>query len=393
MDHEQSGSHHTIAHRRHRFALQQYSMAIKEMREDISGPSPDLRTTLITTILIVCFEAYHGNYEAAIRQFYSGHQVLAAWKAARPNLIDDGLSSPAPHIVEDEVIMTFIQLEIQVIIHTDRLSLDAHMLLKESGTSRLLGMPAVFQTFSEATIYATIVIRRCIHFMAVSWIYDDEDSVAPDTSFSLLNRVSSCSSAEGFRDQDRHSQELRRWHDAFSPLLQRARTTEGRNYFHAATCVYMHYLTIYIGVVTQLASDELIYDPLVSIFVEILACAKILYQCDQKSNYTTAFRAVASLDFVAKKCRDPKIRREAIQLLLAKPRRESLFDSIIAAKVCLWIMNIEEEGMIGQYVTDEMRVREIGVKVRQDAQEIYVRCKQPKKGSKEMVLRDTVLVL
>jgi hypothetical protein len=393
MDRQQSGSDHTFAHRRHRFALQQYGTAIKEMREDISGPNPDLRTTLIATILIVCFEAYHGNYEAALRQFYSGHQVLAAWKAARPNLIDDGFSSPAPHIVEDDVILTFTQLEIHTIAHTDRLSVDTHMLLKESGTSQLLKMPAAFQTLSEAIIYATIVIRRCVHFMAVSWIYGDENAVVPDTSFSLLDRAPACSSTEGFRDQDKHFKELRRWHDAFLPILLRARTPDGHKDFLAATCMYMHHLTVYIGVITQLASDELIYDTLTSMFVEIIACAKVVYECDQKSNFTSAFRAVVSLDFLAKKCRDPKIRREAIRLLLAKPRREDLFDSILAAKVCLWVMNIEEEGMIGDYVTDEMRVREIGVKFRQDEQKLYVCCKQPKKGSKEMVLRETVLVL
>ena len=114
------------------------------MREDISMNKEDLRTTLIATILIVCFEAYHGNYEAALGQFRSGQQVLDERKATHTYLLEDGISSPAPHIVEDEVIRTFAQLEIQVITHTDDMPLDVHIQLKDSGASGLAKMLKVF---------------------------------------------------------------------------------------------------------------------------------------------------------------------------------------------------------------------------------------------------------
>jgi hypothetical protein len=51
------------------------------------------------------------------------------------------------------------------------------------------------------------------------------------------------------------------------------------------------------------------------------------------------------MDIVAMKCRDPLLRREAIRLLASKPRREGVLDSVFTAKVHLWLVGIEEEGM------------------------------------------------
>lgn len=381
------------AFRRHEFALRQYSRAIKEMREDLSSTKQDMRTTLISTILIVCFEAYHGNYEAALAQFRTGYQVFDEWKATQTYMLDDGLSSPAPFLVEDQVVRTLYQLEIQVMTHTDTLSLDAHKRLKESGASALAKMPQVFQTVTDALIYGKLVMRRCVHFMAMSWVYDDGNSAAPSASFSLFDRVTACTNPEAFREQDRYLGALRRWHEAFLPVLERARTPLGQKDFFAATCLQMHYLVTYVSVLSALASSELFYDSLNAMFAEIVSLSKIILETSQKPNFTCAFRVVFPLDLVAKKCRDPVIRREAIQLLLAKPRRELFWDSFTAAKVCLWVVKIEEEGMVGDYVSEEMRVRNIGVTFSTDEQKLFISCKQGKRGSKDVTVREAVIVL
>ena len=156
----------------------------------------------------------------------------------------------------------------------------------------------------------------------------------------------------------------------------------------------MHYHVTYIGLVSALATNELFYDSLTPRFLEIIDTARTVFESSQKTNFTCSFRCVFPLYMVAKKCRDPTIRREAIRLLLSRPRREIFWDSIIAAKVCLWVVKIEEEGMVGDFVTEEMRVRNVGVKFKLDEQRLLVSCKQRKKGSKkEMVLREAVIVL
>lgn len=106
-------------------------------------------------------------------------------------------------------------------IHTDNAPLDTHIRLKNRGDNGVATMPE-FQTIKEALAYGEVVLRRCMHFMSTSWIYDDENPTAPDTSFSIMDPVSSCMNPEAFSEQDKYATELIRFHSAFLPLLSRA---------------------------------------------------------------------------------------------------------------------------------------------------------------------------
>lgn len=102
----------------HDFAVMQYSKAITKMRVSISEGRHDLRTTLLTSLLIMCFECLHGNHESAIAQMKGGIELLGDWLAqqqlhsadesmtgeASPELAAAafGIHSPVPGIIEDE---------------------------------------------------------------------------------------------------------------------------------------------------------------------------------------------------------------------------------------------------------------------------------------------------
>ncbi len=55
-------------------------------------------------------------------------------------------------------------------------------------------------------------------------------------------------------------------------------------------------------------------------------------------------RTLNILHLIATKCREPSIRQQAIALLLAVHRRESMYDSILAGRIGQWMMDMEEEG-------------------------------------------------
>ena len=52
------------------FAFRQYQKALKSMRKASIGGTQDLRTALITCIVIICFESFAGNFEFAVRRKY-----------------------------------------------------------------------------------------------------------------------------------------------------------------------------------------------------------------------------------------------------------------------------------------------------------------------------------
>ncbi|KAL2160678.1 hypothetical protein VTH06DRAFT_1366 [Thermothelomyces fergusii] len=62
-----------------------------------------------------------------------------------------------------------------------------------------------------------------------------------------------------------------------------------------------------------------------------------------KPSFSADLGIVPPLYVVATKCRDPLIRRQAIQLLRSSARREGMWDSELAARIGTWIAEVEEE--------------------------------------------------
>lgn len=64
-----------------------------------------------------------------------------------------------------------------------------------------------------------------------------------------------------------------------------------------------------------------------------------------KPSFALDLGIIPPLFVVATKCRDRRLRREAISLLTSSHRREGMWDSRLCAGVGSWIMNVEEEGL------------------------------------------------
>lgn len=64
-----------------------------------------------------------------------------------------------------------------------------------------------------------------------------------------------------------------------------------------------------------------------------------------KASFALDLGIVPPLFVVATKCRDRKLRREAIRLLMSSPRREGMWDSLLSGRAATWIMEIEEEDL------------------------------------------------
>jgi hypothetical protein len=67
-DFAQSETARTKAAGHHRYALEQYGKAVKQMRINIAKGETDIRVLLLTCIITTCFEIMHGNHEAACSQ-------------------------------------------------------------------------------------------------------------------------------------------------------------------------------------------------------------------------------------------------------------------------------------------------------------------------------------
>lgn len=215
----------------HKNAFRQYAKALSIMKSDVSEGRQDLRTTLITCLVIIVFESFHGNYGLADRQIQTAVHLIRDWRSSQPNNKDHaiGFSSPAPDVLEDGIIQIFGRLELHA-VSLPRL----HVWSRKEGARHIEEMPDVFQSTSEARNYIELIVRRARHWLyfikqnlpQVSRIEFKNSTLGPpelhsDHSWGPTDEIYPLDKASLFKQRKLHFFELSRWGTAFAALLRR----------------------------------------------------------------------------------------------------------------------------------------------------------------------------
>ncbi len=376
----------------HRQALEQYEKAIKRMRNDIADGNQNIRTTLIICIIIICFEAIHGNHESAAGQLQSGLALIHDWKDKQPNADKhpQGFSSPAPDVVEDFLVQTFGRMEIQSMSVFDPRGAEVHQVLKKEGKETIEKMPKQFSTIEEARVYLDLITRRLMHFN--SSIHKTQCSPSssrestppkpypaapypqmPDAIPSIEGKIPMentqhlRSSRALLSEQGSLNTELTAWKEAFRPLLIYARAAGGQGAISALTMT-ISAISSSISLRAAFFMNESAYDIFMPEFRIIVDYTRILVGVQQSQaklakikdevpgngnfsgnvgpmiHFAFDIGVVPPLYLVMVKCRDPKLRREALSLLEQNPKREGVWDSVACVALGRWVISLEEEG-------------------------------------------------
>jgi hypothetical protein len=97
--------------------------------------------------------------------------------------------------------------------------------------------------------------------------------------------------------------------------------------------------------------SEMVYDQYIADFQYITrTCAALMLTRDnvhfpKNTRYSHDVGVVPPLHVTATKCRDPVIRREAVELLFASPRQEGMWDGVLTARIGKWMTACEEDGL------------------------------------------------
>jgi hypothetical protein len=410
------------------FALQQYGKALTRLRESLENQeTQSQRTILISIVLFTCFNSFTGDHKAAIAQIQHGLGLLEERRQeSRQPLIrrkDD--------IVEDEVVQIFTRLAIQAkscdiafhFPHPYVIRLSPQRQGPTSPTSPSspsnaastasveAHIPIVFNTSQEARQALDSLCERIMCFNELLSSYH------PGPNNILPRSVQS--SGYGFKMQ------LEQWAAAFDPLLEARRRPGVSNTERAGIGVLkMIQLMTTILFSMGFSTTEMDWDNFVRLFREIVELAKEVVvdeellqaqeRCGDQNDYRhkpngntmhhhhfpglashqpganrvedsfSHIKASFALDLgiipplfvVATKCRDRKLRREAIRLLLRSPRREGMWDSILSGRVAQWIMEVEEADLTGWEgpVPDDKRVMVKEVLFDMQRREAKLRC-------------------
>jgi hypothetical protein len=371
----------------HVFALSQYSKAINCLRQKVFSTNYDLRTALVASLLIVCFETYHGNYESANRQTRTAVNLIASHREALPHSSRNMKSE-----IEDDLRAAFDRLDIQSMSQTDMYTLPEHLKMLDCNADLLETMPAVFEDVTTARRYFNLVCRQTMHFACACWTVHTA-LLTPPPPFSHPTLCSATPSkpslsyfdaavpytAEFLKLGGQKFEQAERWMKAFRPLFDEKRKVRGSKECLAVSAQRMQHLVTYIALSSMGTMIETSYDKYHDLFQEIVDLGQDMcfpsHHLDMEGKgegvgdegsqemFLFDLQSVMPLDFVAKKCRDPALRRTAIWHMKARPRRETFWDSFVAATVCEWVVAVEEEGMVGGLVREENRARDIGVRL------------------------------
>lgn len=403
------------------------------MREAIAGPKDNIRGAILACLLIVCFETFQGSNEKVQIQITNGIRLLHEWQTKQNQDIMDvtRLGSPAPDVVEDVLYFALCRLDIKTMLAFDGKPAHYHLSMALEDAKAIQAMPHVYTNLDEAEGYLSIITRRALHVLNAASPMSNKDSqtVSHQTktrphqmnsstveSANLVFRVFEPEALEhAHRNEEIASlalvidpvvADLERWISASGPLFTSLQSTAGtlgaeNSDFILALLLHILARAFIIRVAGGKCTRETFYDRYNHYFADITNFAESIFLSNSvsrrdSSTYSrpqmvTMFddAVVLPLMTVSGKCRDPLIRRKALDLLRAYPRVENTWDSRLVAVVCSAMMQIEEDGLFeGEdiYVPEARRVR-ISTLVRDTARHTRPRAvAKVKRGTQFMLI-------
>ncbi|CZR53271.1 uncharacterized protein PAC_03149 [Phialocephala subalpina] len=324
----------------HQNALRRYTTAIKEMRIASAEGEQDFRITLLTCFVILCFEAWNGNQDLAVRQIQTGLRLVQAW---REEMLTD---QKRQTITDDELMKTFSKLDVQAISFAEESTSERHALAVNGEQELLDDMPASFSTIREAEMHESALLRQSMRFLAIQVPLPKPHP--PKRAFPV-NGWWRLQDPRAVSIQQTIVTGISNWVVAFEPLWTRLKTENAdEKSLLIASMLRLHMEACFIALLSVCSFSEEIFDEYNVTFSEMVDLATFTLQImdqnrSKKPKFSFDSHVVIPLHMVAHKCRDRTIRRRAIELLMENPRREGVWDSTLGAKIGGWAMAIEEE--------------------------------------------------
>lgn len=359
-------------------AVKSYSSACTSLVEVAGQDSTANRTRLMASILLACFDSFIGDHKQAIVQIQNGLGLLEQLRAQRRRAF---LSRPEEP-VEDAIIQMFTRLAIQAksydmafhfpkpyVIQLRQPSTDPSSPPLDGGSPVSLSqepIPEKFASLHDARIAWDTLVERAFRFTETLF------SAAQNGPMGVLP-PNLRQYGLGFRSQ------IEAWSDAFDHTLG-SRAAPGVSSQEKAAIAVLK-MTQVMGQILFLmtfSDSEAHFDAFYPQFKEIVDLGREVVGDEErraaerrcpdprmcyhhkdhdsdifggyeymashiKPSFSADLGIVPPLYVVATKCRNPVIRRQAIQLLRSSSRREGMWDSELTARIGMWIMDIEEQ--------------------------------------------------
>ncbi|KAF2484808.1 hypothetical protein BDY17DRAFT_323635 [Neohortaea acidophila] len=294
-----------------KISIQYYCQAISSLQSRINNGCTDMEVPLACCLLFVCLECLQVDRTGMLNQLQNGLNIL------------DSMQS---HDQDGQFIAVFKQKLRQIFARLD-------------GQSTLLGKPvptspnAFCPTASQeafADLFEAQLSLDDISSRSLNFVRHTNDSTVPGDRWPTVSQSLA---------QSRLQEQLLVWR------LRLEKTVSSGGDDRAAKLLQIQGIAsfIYLGACFQ--PLEMRYDAYRSDFVALIAAAESVLS-ESLPTFTLDVGIILPLYLTAYKCRDPQLRRKAIDLLQSFRGREGMWDSFIHSRIARRIVEIEESGML-----------------------------------------------
>lgn len=359
-------------------AVKSYSNACTTLIGVADQGSNANRTRLMASILLACFDSFIGDHKQAIVQIQNGLGLLEQLRAQRRRAF---LSHPeAP--VEDEIIQMFTRLAIQAksydmafhfpkpyVIQLIQPSTDPASPGSDGGSPVSLHqdpIPEQFSSLHEARIAWDTLCERMFRFTETLFSASQNGPMgvlpAAQRQYGMgfkshieawsnaFDHILCSRSAPGFSSQEKAAISVLKMSQLMGQILFLMTFSDSEASFDNFQDQFKVIVDLgqeVVGDEERRAAEKRCPDPRTcrhhkthdeDIFGGYEYTASHI-----KPSFSADMGIVPPLYVVATKCRNPLVRRQAIQLLRSSSRREAMWDSELTARIGSWVMEIEEQ--------------------------------------------------
>jgi hypothetical protein len=297
-----------------RFVLMQFNKSIMNLSKMLSKQALNKQDKVIfltTCILFTCLCTLQGKQNEAFMHISNGMKLIHEW--------DSGDSSQCgTHIAMEMLLLLFTQLDSQGLYIRRRLGLKPAHQCAEYPTivsSPLEPFPTCLQAYVE--------LERLINHLIQ--LDTSEDYTSPDPDFTIT------------KQKDVYFQVLTAWETKFEGYLVTNSKAIEENTITLLRIRQLFANTLFNHPSKgELGHDEFVnqYTMIVTLAGWILEARNVVAsQRPQQIDFSLSVVIAEPLLFTAMHCRKPSVRRQALQLLKMYPRREGIFDGVLATKL------------------------------------------------------------
>ena len=306
------------------YALKQQGQGIRLLKDSGGLPSEAI---LISSVLLICFEALQRGFSSMINTLRISFRVLR--------------DCNEQSLIRDEVITVFSRVSLQASTFLEYLPVTRNpwassLISKDSFPAQTVELPKSFKSFSHAaTCLDSIMVQGCTH----------QDPVICTPNYESV--AFHLAKTQAF---------LRSWYDRLSNFLSQAQQTNTQ-FLRDSFTMKIKYHVAYVVTSPLQHKGELRFDNYLSNFEAIISLSKQWLdlnssgearpepvRCTIAGGEHTA-GIIPGLMLCALHCRCPVLRRQAVSVLTRQDcQQEGTWMSDTAAKVADYMIALEEQG-------------------------------------------------